>query len=84
MQPSTPMILCGWRCLACLQPPQSAVDFVFGMLPHAAGIEQNGVGFGGRIDQFVTLLAERRHDQLAIEHVHLAADGFDEQTLGHG
>ena len=67
-----------------LQPSQGAVDFVFGMLPHAAGVEQDRVGLGGRVDQFVALLAQRRHHQLAIEHVHLAADGFDVQTLGHG
>ena len=78
------MILCGCLALGVLQPAQGAVDFVFGMLADAAGVEQNRVGLGWRIDQFVTVFAERRDNELAIEHVHLAADGFDVETLGHG
>ena len=82
MQPSTPMILSGLCFLACLSRPKR-IDLVFGMLPHATGVKQNGVGLLRAIDQFVTLLAQTGHDQLAVEHVHLAADSFDIELLGH-
>ena len=56
MQPSTPMILFGLCVFGMLEPAQGAVDFVFGMLPDAAGVEQDRVGLGRRIDQLVALL----------------------------
>ena len=62
---------------AVLQPPQLAVDFVLGMLADAARVEQHGVGFADVRRQFVALFAERPHDQFAVQHIHLAADGFD-------
>ena len=82
MQPSTPMILSGLSRLGVLQPAQGAVDLVLGMLPDAARVEQDRVGLGGRRRQLVAVLAQAGHDQLAVEHVHLAADGFDVE-LGH-
>jgi hypothetical protein len=37
-----------WRfSLGVFQAPQGTVDFVFGMLADAAGVEQNRVGLGG-------------------------------------
>ena len=74
------MILCGMLLLGVLQPAQGAIDFVLGVLADAARVEQDRVGFGRRGDEFVALLAQTGHDQLAVEHVHLAADGFDIQT----
>src|SRR5262245_1261979 len=68
--------------LGMLQPTQGAIDLVFGVLTDAAGVEEDGVGLLGRIDELVTLLAQRGHDELAIEHVHLTADGFNVEGLG--
>ena len=39
-----------------LEPAQGAVDLVLGMLPDAARVEQDGVGLGRRVDQFVARL----------------------------
>ena len=36
------------------------------------------------VDQLVSLPAQTADDEFAIEHVHLAADGFDEEFFGHG
>ena len=44
------MIFCGLLFFGVLEPAQGAVDFVFGVLPDAAGIEQDRVGLGRRID----------------------------------
>ncbi len=80
MQPITPMTLFGCRLLGVLQPAQRAVDLVFGMLANAARVEQNRVGVRRVGGQFVALLAKRGHHQLAVEHVHLATDGFDVES----
>jgi hypothetical protein len=65
------------------QTAERTVDFVLGMLSDTARIEQNGVGIRRPSDDLIALFAQTGHDQLAIEHVHLAADGFDVQTFGH-
>src|SRR5438132_14380376 len=66
------------------QPAQRAVNLFLGVLPHAAGVEQDDVGLRRLVDYLVALAAQASHDQLAVEHVHLAADRFDVQLLGHG
>ena len=63
--------------LAELQAAQSTVDLVLRVFTHAAGIEQNRVGFFGIVRQFVTIFAQRGNDQFAVQHVHLAANSFD-------
>ena len=65
-------------------PTERRVDLVLGMLPHAAGVVEDRVGIGLCRRQLPALPAERRHHELAVEHVHLAADGFDPEPLGHG
>ena len=69
--------------LQLLELAQGAVGFALGVFTHAARVEENRIGRRGRIGQLVALFAERGHHQLAIEHVHLAADGFDVESL-HG
>ena len=73
--------LLGPAVLAELEPPERAVDLVLGVLANAARVEQHRVGKGDVGRQLVALLAHRRHDQLAVEHVHLTADRFDEQLM---
>src|SRR5207245_946462 len=62
---------------------ERTVDLVFGVLPHTARVEKDDIGFSRLVNQLVTLAAQSSHDQLAVEDVHLAADGFDVQLLGH-
>ncbi len=69
--------------LVSAQPAQRAINLVLGMLTDAAGVEQNDIGLGGLMDQLIALPAQTSHDQLAVEHVHLAADGFDVEFFGH-
>ena len=69
--------------LGVLEPAQGAVDLVFGMLPDTAGIEQDRIGVARVVGQLVAVFAQAGHDKLAVEHVHLAADGFDVEFLGH-
>ena len=47
-----------------------------------AGGAQDHVGVIDGVRHFVAVAAQTSHDQLAVEHVHLAADGFEIQ-LGH-
>ena len=84
MQPSTPMIVSGCCCFELLQPAQGAVDLVLGVLADAARVQQDRVGLAGAIDQLVARLKQLGGDQLAVEHVHLAADGLDVEASGHG
>ncbi len=64
------------------QPAERAVDLVLGVLANAAGVEKDDVGAFGLVRQLISLAAQTAHHQLAVEHVHLAADGFDVK-FGH-
>ena len=65
------------------EPAQGTIDLVFGVLPHAARIQQDGVGLVGAIGRFVTRLQELGGHQFAVQNVHLAADRLDIESLGH-
>ena len=65
------------------QTAKCAVNLVLGMLADAARVKEDDIGLGGLVDQLITLPAQAAHDELAIQHVHLAADGFDVEFLGH-
>ena len=65
-------------------PAERGVDLVLRMLPHAAGVVEDGVGLGGGVGQLPALPAQRGDDELAVEHVHLAADRFDPEPFRHG
>src|SRR5437773_7641519 len=53
------------------------------MFADAASIEENHVGIGDVGGERISLPAQTPHYQLAIEHIHLAADGFNVKLLGH-
>ena len=76
----------GVGLLFLFEPSQSAVGLVFCLLPNAAGVEQDGVGLARGVGQFVTALTQAGDNHFTVQHVHLAADGFDVQTVGcfHG
>ena len=57
--------------------PAGEVAPPLGVLADAARVEENRVRLARGVRQLVAILAERGHHKLAIEHVHLAADGFD-------
>ena len=52
------MIVSGLSLFERLQPAQGAIDLVLGMLPDAAGVEEDRVGLARTIDQFVARLDE--------------------------
>ena len=59
------------------QSPQRAVRFVFGLLSNTAGVEKNRIGVLDTIRQFIAFAAQAGDDHLAVQHVHLTANGFD-------
>ena len=69
-----------------LEGPQAAeggVGFVFGLFADGAGVEEDDVGRVELAGQLVTALAQVGDDHLAVQHVHLAADGFEIEPFGH-
>ena len=60
--------------------PQGRPDLVFGMLADTAGVVEDCVGLSRARCQLPSLAAQRRHDKLAVEDVHLAADGLDPES----
>ncbi len=72
--------------ISLLVPPQvaqGAVDLVFGVLPHAARVEQDRVRLVDRVHQLIAVLPEAGHHHFAVQHIHLAADGFDVDIVRH-
>ncbi len=68
-----------------LDPSQSAVDLVLGVLSDRAGIIKDGIGLLDVVRQLVTLLAQLGDHELAVQQVHLAAHRLDiELFLGSG
>ena len=70
--------------LALLQVPdasEGAVDLVLGVLADRTGVVEDRVGLARCRRSARTRLAELADDELAVEHVHLAADGLDVQLL---
>src|SRR5205085_3093487 len=65
------------------QTAKLAVDFVLGMLAHAASVEKDYIGVFRLVRQFKTLAAQAADHQLAVEHVHLAAYRFDVELFRH-
>ena len=66
-------------CLALFQLAQARPDLLLGVLASGAGVVDDDVGLIAIVDQFVSLRAELPQDELAVEHVHLAAEGFQVQ-----
>ena len=62
------------------QTPQCAVDFVFCVFANAAGVEQNGICVFGVVCQQVAFATQCSDNQFAVQHIHLAANGFDVQS----
>ncbi len=82
MQPSTPITLSGLLPLVASQPAEGGVGLLLRMFAHGTGGEEDDVRGSRLVNEFVALAAEAADDQLAIEHVHLAADGFNEESFG--
>ena len=78
------MTLFGMFALGVLEPAEGAVDFVFGVLADAARVEEDRVGVVRIVRELVALFAQAGDDELAVEHVHLAADGFDVEFQEEG
>jgi len=68
---------------AMLELAEARPDFLFGVFTDGAGVVEDDVGgiavFGG----FIALGAELAENELGIEDVHLAAEGFEIELAGH-
>ena len=67
----------GAVAFAVFESPEGTVDFVFGVFANAAGIEDDGISIFGAVGELVAVAAQCGDYQFAVQHVHLAADGFD-------
>ena len=63
---------------------QAVEDFLLGFVADGAGVveDQAGLGFVGHLG--VALLLQRADDFFRVMGVHLAAEGFDVESLAHG
>ena len=77
------MTLSGCRCLCRAVGPGRCRSCPRHVARTLQVLKRIDVGLLGGVDQFVTLPAQTADDELAVEHVHLAADGFDVEFLGH-
>ena len=62
---------------------RQAVDFVFGMSADAARVQRDHIGAADCVDLLMARAAQLASEQLAVEDVHLTADGLDEEMAGH-
>jgi hypothetical protein len=69
--------------LALLQLSQSRPDLLLGMFAHRAGVVEDHICLLAILDRFIPLRAELPENQLAIEHVHLAAESLQVQLATH-
>ena len=65
------------------EAPQGAVNLVFRMLAHAAGVEKDHIRLTRLVHQRIAMLAQGADHQLAVQHIHLAANGLDIQFAAH-
>ena len=79
MHPITPITSPGSAALRRPQFPEPRPDLLLGVLAHGTGVEQDHVRALAVFDRFVSLGAKLPENQLAVEHVHLAAEGFQVQ-----
>jgi hypothetical protein len=64
--------------LAVAQLAEAGPHLLLGVLADAAGVEHDDVGRVAVVGADVPLPAELAEHQLAVQHVHLAAEGFEE------
>ena len=67
-----------------LQVTEIAVELVVGVLPDAAGVEDDHVGRGDVVDALHALGCEERGDPLGVVLVHLTPEGADDEPPGIG
>jgi hypothetical protein len=60
------------------------VEFVVGVLPDAARVEDDDVGLGHIGGRLEPVRHEQPGEALGVVLVHLAPEGTDEELLGHG
>ena len=60
-----------------LQLAESGPDLLLGMLAHAAGVVEDDVCGVAVLGGLVPLAVELRQNQFAVQHVHLATEGFE-------
>ena len=70
-------------CLALAQLAQARPDLLLGVLTHRAGVVKDHVGLIAILNALVSPRAKLPQNQLAVEHVHLAAESFQIQFAFH-
>src|SRR5690606_23557820 len=73
----------GPRLLPVTHLTQPRPDLLLGMLAHRAGVVDHYVGALAIFSRVIALGAELTKHELAVEHVHLAAEGFEVQLAWH-
>ena len=76
MHPMTPTIMAGRLALVARSEPRRE-HLLFGVIADRTGVQQHEVGGFHALDRLVTQHAKLSENQLAVEHVHLAAHGFE-------
>ena len=71
----------GMLLLVLRKPAKGGVGFLLRMFAHGTCGEENDIRGRRLVHEFVALTAQTADDQLAIEHVHLAANGFNEESF---
>ena len=70
-----------------LESTKGAVRFVFRLFANAAGVEQNRIGIRNAAGELISLTAQVSHNHFTVEHIHLATNSIDVQSvhgLGYG
>ncbi len=71
----------GLRLLEPSDAAEGAVDLVLGVLADGAGVVEDRVGLVDVVGEGVSLAAQLGDDELAVQDVHLTADGLDVELL---
>ncbi len=66
------------------QLAQARPDLLLGMFANRAGVIKNDIGLVAIVHGLITVSAKLPQNQLAVEHVHLAAEGFQVELAAHG
>lgn len=61
---------------------EAGPDFLFGVFADGAGVVKDDIGQIAVIGRLIAVSAKLPQNQLTVEHVHLAAEGFEVESLG--
>src|SRR5205823_2626049 len=65
------------------QLAQARPDFLLGVLADGTGVVKDDIRMLAIVNRLIPLRAELAENELAVEHVHLAAEGFEVELFAH-